>query len=137
MRRALTLFSAPQIEKAKKAGKFKGKVVGPIGKYVKIAPGKEQFAVFAELALGYSTLDRFIVTNDEDRILVNEIRTKARCQRDCGLFQMNDLARFQVPPPPHAEIETIASVLAISDDLVYNCLGKSSFAVAVPWRHCL
>ena len=54
-----------QVEKERR--KFKGPVLGPIGHYIKIAPGKEEFAAIAELALGPGTLDRFIVTNSEDR----------------------------------------------------------------------
>ena len=47
--------------------RFRGPVIGPIGSFVKIATGKEQFASLAEMALGVGTLDRFIVTNVPDR----------------------------------------------------------------------
>jgi len=30
--------------------------------------------------------------------------------------------RYNVPPPPSKEIETVASVISVDDDLIYNCL---------------
>lgn len=76
------------IEQARRAGKFKGKVIGPIGKYMKIVPGKEHFAGLAEHALGMG-LDRFLVTNSHDRDVVLQIRDQVRCRpRECLLFQM-------------------------------------------------
>ena len=105
--------------------KFRGPVVGPIGAYLKIAPGKEQFAAIAELALGHGNLDRFIVTNDQDRKTFQQVRKDAGCQSDCGVFQLKQSARYNIPGPPAPGIETVASVLNISDDLVFNCLVDS------------
>ena len=112
------------VEKHRKAGKFRGPVVGPIGKYIKVTPGKEHFADIAELSLGASTLDRFIVTCDEDRRVLQDIRDGLGCRNDCGIFQVAVSPRYQVPDPPAAGIETVASVLSISEDLVFNSLGK-------------
>ena len=91
--------------------------------YVKITPGKENFAKIAEFALGGGILDRFIVTNDEDRNLLMKIRKKVGCSnRDCGIFQVSEGRRYDVPPPPCNDIETVESVLSIENDMVYNCL---------------
>jgi hypothetical protein len=77
------------------------------------------------LALGHGNLDRFIVTNDQDRKTFQQIRKDAGCQQDCGVFQLKESARYNIPGPPAPGIETIASVLTISDDLVFNCLVDS------------
>ena len=112
-----------QVEQAKRADRFRGPVVGPIGAYLKIAPGKEPLAKIAERALGWGVLDRFIVTNDEDRKELQNIRKAAGCSgRDCNIFQTPLAARYQVPEPPCDGIETVASTLNISNDLVFNCL---------------
>jgi chromosome segregation ATPase len=117
-----------------KQGKFKGPVVGPIAKYMKVAPGKEAFAKVAELAMG-RVLDKFIVTTDEDRKLLQNIRDEYGCQQDCGTYQVHIHARYNIPPPPAAGIETVASVFAVSNDLVFNVLGKSwNKPAAVPYQ---
>jgi len=114
-----------QVEEAKLNRVFKGFVVGPIGKYIKLAPGKERYAEIAELAMGQKCLDRFIVTNSADRVVLEKIRQRARCRSDCGIFQQRAEPRYNIPPPPVPGIETVASALIIEDDLVFNCLGKS------------
>ena len=111
-----------QVDAAIKKRRFKGPVVGPIGQYVQIYPGKEQFAPIAELSLGPGTLDRWIVTNDHDRKIFMTIRREARCNNECGVFQVAAHRRYNVPPPPVDGIDTVATVLKISDDLVFNCL---------------
>lgn len=102
--------------------RFRGPVLGPIGAYVKIVGGKEHFASIAEYALQNGTLDRFIVTNDQDRQLLQKIRKDAGCNLDCGIFQVSKHAKYDVPGPPVEGVETVASVLNITDDLVFNCL---------------
>jgi len=111
-----------KVEQMHKARKFRGPVAGPIGIHIKIAEGKEKFAMVAENAIGSGILDRFIVTNDQDRATLLKIRQELGCSRECGIFQTHLGERFQVPPPPVAGVETIASVLHIEDDLVFNCL---------------
>lgn len=75
------------VEQAKKAGKFRGEVIGPIGNYLKIMQGKEEYAALAEAAFSIK-FDRFIVTNDHDRDIFMSIRKQAKCSpRDCGVFQ--------------------------------------------------
>ncbi|CAJ1965880.1 unnamed protein product [Cylindrotheca closterium] len=102
--------------------RFQGPVLGPIGAFVKIAPGKEMYAPLAELAIGSGMLDRFIVTNDNDRKILQGIRRKIGCQHDCGILQIHPHAKYSVQPPPVDGIDTVASVLQISNDLVYNSL---------------
>jgi hypothetical protein len=45
---------------------------------------------------------------------------------DCGIFQIGNNARFKVPPPPVEGVETVASVLNVENDLVFNCLADIS-----------
>jgi chromosome segregation ATPase len=110
------------VRTAKQQGKFNGPVVGPIGHYIKVAPGKEEWAAVAEYAIGHGTLDRFVVTNNHDRIVLQDIRQAAGCSNDCVIFQVGNNPRFAIPPPPVAGIETVASVLTIENDAVFNCL---------------
>jgi chromosome segregation ATPase len=110
------------VEAEKNQGRFKGSVVGPIGAFIKVVEGKEDFAKIAEVAIGGGTLDRFIVTNDHDRKVMQSIRLRAGCRQDCGIFQVHETPRFKVPPPPVDGIETVASVLNIPNDIVFNCL---------------
>ena len=77
-----------RVTQAQRRGQFRGKVIGPVGKYLKISPGKERYAAVAEKALQIG-LDRFIVTNKQDRSLYLKIRQDVGCSyRDCGVFQM-------------------------------------------------
>ena len=64
---------------------------------------------------------QWIVTNDHDRKTVQELRKKAKCQHDCSIFQVSTHSKYNIPSPPDG-IDTIASVLTISNDLVFNCL---------------
>jgi chromosome segregation ATPase len=76
------------VEQARQAGKFKGKVIGPIGKYMTVVPGKEHLAAVAEKALQVS-LDRYIVTNSHDRQVYLQLRDQIRCGfNDSGVYQM-------------------------------------------------
>jgi hypothetical protein len=73
--------------------------------------------------MGNGILDRFIVTCDSDLKVLNKIREKVKCGRDCGVFQQTPSRRYEVPGPAVPGTETIASVISVTDDLVYNCLG--------------
>lgn len=77
-----------KVLQAQRAGKFRGRVVGPVGKFLKVAPGKDRYAAIAEKALQVG-LDRFIVTNKQDRALYLRMRQEVGCKtRDCGVYQM-------------------------------------------------
>jgi DNA repair exonuclease SbcCD ATPase subunit len=67
-------------------------------------------------------LDRFVVTNDSDRKILQGIRRKVGCTQDCGILQIAPHVKYSVQPPPVNGIETVASVIQVSNDLVYNCL---------------
>jgi chromosome segregation ATPase len=111
------------VKQAHREKRWTGPVAGPIGAHVKIASGKEQFASIAEQALGNSTLGRFVVTNDNDRKLLQRIREQTGCpSNECSIFQVAESPRYRVPPPPAADVETVASCLNIEDDLVFNAL---------------
>jgi chromosome segregation ATPase len=113
---------AAMIEEFKRSNKFQGPVIGPIGAFIKVNPGKEDYRDLAEHALGSGSLERFIVTNNHDRLLLNKIRRQVGCNRDCGVFQTKRHPRYRVPEPPVDGVETVCSVLNITDDIVFNCL---------------
>lgn len=112
---------ASQVERMQSQGKFRGRVVGPIGMYLKIAPGKEPLAAIAQHAMG-NILDRFIITDARDAALFRKLRNEAGCRRECNYFQVSPARRYQIPAPPCDGIETVASCLTIEDDLVFNTL---------------
>jgi hypothetical protein len=96
---------------------------------LKLVAGKEEFAAIAECALG-GVLDKFIVTNDVDSKLMRQIRETARCQQDCGVFKVAIATRYNIPCLATGDgIETVASVLSIEDDVVFNCLVDNSVRV--------
>jgi structural maintenance of chromosomes protein 6 len=117
----LSLFG--QVDRYKREKKFRGDVTGPIGCYIKVASGMNEFAAIAEHSLGGNMLDRFVVTNDHDNSLFREIRKQAGCVQDCGMFQVHPSSRYQIPGTLGIEgIERVSSVFVIENDLVFNCL---------------
>jgi len=111
-----------KVEEAKKRGKFTGPAVGPIGAHIKVNAGKEHLAAIAEYSMGGGVLDRFIVTNDADRATFMQLRTAIGCRsRECSLFQTHVHSRYNISSPPEG-VDTVATVLNVQDDLVFNCL---------------
>ena len=110
------------------AGKFKGPVVGPVGKYVKIQNGKEQWAKLAEFAIGNGNLDRFIVSNNADMELMKKLRREVSCgPRDCGLYQISSHAtkdKYKTPNPPEG-VELVTSVISVDNAMAFNFLVDS------------
>jgi len=102
--------------------RFEGRVVGPIGAHLKIRSGAEKFSKLAESAI--SGLDKFICTSNHDRALLTRIRTEVGCNpRQCNIYQHHVSPRYSVQEESFEEgIEMLSNVLAIEDDLVYNCL---------------
>ena len=102
-------------------------MIGPIGLYIKVTPGMDEFAAVAEYSLGFNTLDRFIVTNDHDAGLLRQIRKQAGCVQDCGIFQIDPSPRYQVPGPLEYDgIVRVSNVFSIENDIVFNCLIDNS-----------
>lgn len=110
------------IQRHTSSGKFRGPVIGPIAHYIKIAAGKEKYAAIAEKAIGRGMLDRFVVTSDEDRRLLQNIRKQVGCKSDCGILQTKNCARFRVMPFDINGVERVCSVLNVENDLVFNTL---------------
>lgn len=111
------------VKQAHREGRWTGPVAGPIGAHIQIASGKEDYATVAEHALGGKSLDRFVVTNDRDRMLFQQIRERANCNsNECGIYQVADSPRYRVPPPPSADVETVASCLNVDNDLIFNAM---------------
>jgi chromosome segregation ATPase len=119
------------VEKHKR--QFHGPVKGPIGSFLKIAPGKEAFGKLAELGMGSGVLDRFIVTNDHDRKVLQNLRHQVGCHSDCGIYQVSPSnGRHAIPGPPVDGIETIATTFNISDDFSWraNAVCTASFVLS-------
>ncbi len=76
-----------RVEQAKRERRFRGPVIGPIGHHLKIVAGKEHLAALATSAMKVG-LDRFIVTNDEDRSYFMRLRKEIRCNsKECLIIQ--------------------------------------------------
>lgn len=97
-------------------------MIGPIAHYIKIAAGKEKYAAIAEKAVGRGMLDRFVVTTDEDRRILQNIRKEVGCKSDCGILQTKNSARFRVMPFDIDGVERVCSVLNVENDLIFNTL---------------
>ena len=110
------------VERARSEGRFRGPVVGPIGAYLKLNPGKEKYRDVVEVALGQGVFDGWIVTTQDDLGMLQTIRRKAGCVQDCGVYRVSVTPRHRVPGPPVDGVETGATILKIEDDLVFNCL---------------
>lgn len=111
------------VQQAHREGRWTGPVAGPIGAHIKIASGKEDYAAVAESAIGSRALDRFVVTNDRDRKQFQKIREQSGCSsHECAIYQVADSPRYRVPPPPTADVETVASCLNITNDLIFNAM---------------
>ena len=112
------------VDQYQREGKFQQPVLGPIGSYLKVRPGKEMYAELVETAIGEGVLDRFVVFNDHDRKVFLQLRREAGVFHQCGIFQQSSHARYRVMPAPQG-VETILSVLTVEDDDVFNCLVDS------------
>ena len=119
------IFHTQAVQKAERAKKFQGPVAGPVGMYVKIVNGKENYAKIAESAIGPGALDRFIVTNQSDLQLMNKLRREVGCgPRDCPLYRISPKStkqKYNVPEPPPG-VETITSVLNVENAMAFNFL---------------
>jgi chromosome segregation ATPase len=100
-------------------------VAGPVGMYLKIQNGKEQYAKIAECAIGPGHMDRFIVTHKSDVELLKKFRKSTSCTpRDCSIYQIHPRAaekKYNTPPPPEG-VETVTSVLNIENVMAFNYL---------------
>jgi hypothetical protein len=109
-------------------GRFKDSV-GPIGAFIKVVQGKEDFAKIAESPVA----GHLIVSCLSNPRLVESsqsIRTRAGCRQDCGLFGFTNSPRFKVPPPPVDGIETVAGVLSIPNDIVFGVSSMILVSIA-------
>ncbi|KAL3910672.1 MAG: hypothetical protein SGILL_007602, partial [Bacillariaceae sp.] len=99
---------------------FQDEVIGPIGAYCRIVEGKKKFGPLAQLAIE-NVLDRFVVFNDHDRKVFQQLRNKCGPDVKCNVFQVSRHTRYNVPDPPEG-VETVAGILDVSNDDVFNCL---------------
>jgi chromosome segregation ATPase len=106
------------VKQAQTEGRWTGPVAGPIGANIHIAAGKEKYAAIAKHALGGKSLDHYVVTNNHDRQLFQSIREQAQCNSsECGIYQVFNSPRYNVPPPPSADVETVVTCLNIDNEL--------------------
>ena len=123
---------APQmvhkIEEAKRRGKFRGTVLGPVGNYIQVKSGKEKWAKLADVAIGNIALQTFICDDNRDLALMRRLR------KDCGCREMEipitcqqPGARYNAPSQIDgvSGLELCMNVLTIEHDIVFNFLCDS------------
>ena len=124
----LTLFHSIRCSKIKQqtqAGKFKGKVIGPIGSFLKIKPNMSKWAGLTEVALGNNVMSAFVCERKEDVNLLVKLRQDSKIGgNQCNIFQQTPYARYKTKPLPvnSPEIQSPLTVLDVEDDLVFNFL---------------
>jgi chromosome segregation ATPase len=93
--------------------------------YLKIQPGKEQYAKLAELAIGGGHLDKFIVSHKSDLELLKKFRKQVGCGfRDCSLYAIHPKStkeKYRTPAPLDG-VETVTSVISCENAMVFNYL---------------
>ena len=101
-------------------------MIGPVARYIKVDTGKAKYAAIAKKALGRGMLDRFVVTSDEDRQVLQKNRQEAGCKSDCGILQTKNSPSFSIMPfnvdGGRVEVERVCSVLNVDNDLIFNVL---------------
>lgn len=118
-----------KVAQLERARKFKGAVIGPVGKYIKVVEGKEKYAKLAETAIGPpGSLDKFVVTNQDDLKLLQRLRREVGCgARDCNVSRISEKAvrsKYATPAPPPG-VETVTSVLSSDNAMAWNFLIDS------------
>jgi len=113
-------------EMEKMRSRFRDSPVGPIGLHIKVKDGKQEWGGSVENAIG-SILSGFIVTNHEDRRVLQDIMR--RCGTQASVFTLPaGQRRHTLRPPecsnPHNGVAFVmlADCIAVDNDLVWNCL---------------
>lgn len=113
------------IEQLNRRKKFSALPRGPIGRYVEVTDRKYLSAV--ENHLG-ATLRAFIVNSDEDRILLNETKSKYKDLRNIPIIsckfqnQVYDIRSGKARIDDENGVKVMSDVIQVSDPVVMNCL---------------
>ena len=99
--------------------KFRDEVIGPIGLFINIKDGYSQNQLAVERILSRGVLSSFIVSNSDDRYLLNNIFKARNVQ--ATIYIQHKESRYNVPPTV-AGVTTIMDSLVIEKDIVYNCM---------------
>jgi len=112
--------------------KFKHPPIGPLGSFVKVTPGNEEYAQGAELALGGSQgLSTFVVQDKEDESRLTQLAKSVGIGYYVRVVRRRPDQRFNVTERhpatarlnPHlARFKTVLDVISVSDDTVFNVL---------------
>ena len=130
------------VDQARRQGQFKGQVVGPIGKHIKMREGKEHHAPAVEVVLGvWRGLCKFVVEYSDDANVVKRLAVTASVTkggRHAGaplrplmhrveVANMKNKTRRHTPQMiaekrPNSHYPTVDEVVEVENDLVYNCV---------------
>jgi chromosome segregation ATPase len=105
-----------------KRGQFRGRVVGPVGAYVKRKSEYERYGAALELALG-RTLTSFIVTCSQDSAVLRSILLANQCD-----YTHNVIVQTDGDSEPRYGVQLVEGVptaldaIVVEDNLVFNCL---------------
>jgi chromosome segregation ATPase len=112
-------------EIGRQRNRFKEVPVGPIGLHIKVKDGKQEWAGSIENAIG-SSLSGFIVTNHDDRRVLQDIIRRFGC--NFSVYTLSHQRRHSLRQPqcsnPHNGVPfaMLADCIAVDNDLVWNCL---------------
>ncbi|KAG0233614.1 Structural maintenance of chromosomes protein 6 [Actinomortierella wolfii] len=105
------------IESVTRRGGFKGPVVGPVGRYIKLDSKSQEWAPVIESALG-ATLNAFVVENYDDRKILEDIFRKRDCQSEI-IKTKREIFAYREPAP---HFDTICRVLQFEDEWMRRIL---------------
>mmetsp|Transcript_27334 Transcript_27334/g.83084 ORF Transcript_27334/g.83084 Transcript_27334/m.83084 type:complete len:966 (+) Transcript_27334:623-3520(+) len=113
-------------------GAFQCQPVGPLGLFVKVTPGNEQYAKGAEMALGGPRgLSTFVVREVHDENKLYQLAQSVGLKQYIRIVRRQPDRRFEVRERhpvtsrlnPHlTAFKTVFDVISVSDDTVFNVL---------------
>ncbi|KAF9159572.1 Structural maintenance of chromosomes protein 6 [Actinomortierella ambigua] len=106
-----------EIEEAMRRGVFRGAVVGPVGRFIKLDSKNQEWAPVIESALG-ATLNAFVVETYEDRKVLEEILKRHQCHVEI-IKTKREIFNYREPA---ARFDTICRVLHFEDEWMRRIL---------------
>lgn len=106
----------PSVLSEIKKANFQGRVIGPIGMYIKIKEGLGNHAKALERILGGNSKS-FIVTNSDDCNKLVHIMRRLNCESYHSVIVQKPHSRYNIM---QVNAPTVADSITIEDDLVFN-----------------
>ncbi|KAF9970519.1 Structural maintenance of chromosomes protein 6 [Actinomortierella ambigua] len=106
-----------EIEERIRRGAFRGAVVGPIGRFIKLEGKNQEWAPVIESALG-ATLNAFVVETYEDRRVLEEIFRKHQCTSEI-MKTKREIFPYREPASQYI---TICRILQFEDEWIRRIL---------------